>query len=644
MWLSDHIALWNRALINMIDIRHFVKFEGEELRGFILPSSFYLFAIRGNALLSLDGKQHRTEQFYVLHGGKGACLDIHATNTFEYYLILYKAIIPHPCRLETQQLLDRSFPFQLQYGLMPHSSLNLLTKVKEMESCWNLKGELHRLRVKALFYQCAHELFTQLYNDGVLMTKASYVSQATRFMDEHYSKPITLNMLSEMLDCSVGHLVKLFKREMGCSPIQYLNRIRITEAKELLLTSDASLEEISSFIGYVDKYYFSRSFKKQTGLSPIQYRLQHRELRRSAEYPSEKRNISIGKKGVNLYIGIDNHYQNKYRGELTMFKGTRAFATIIISLALLLSACSSNAPSKGNSVGGNQTATEQNTSTNTVQIEAGSQFRTVSTMHGEIKIPDKPERVVVDLYLGSFIALDVKPIGTPTLNLKNPYYVNELDGVENIGEYESISMEKVLSLQPDLIVTGNEAAYESFSKIAPTVVVPFGQLKTVHEEVNYFGKLLGKEKEATAWLSNYDDRIALAREKVNNAIPKEATFSIMQDWGKTVGVFGDNFGRGGQAIYRALDRKPPAAHAKEIMEKQSLEVSMEMLKEYAGDYIIFTSKELTLEDLKKDSIWSTFDAVKNDRVFIWKGEKSWYFDPIATLSQTEELAAWLAGE
>lgn len=118
----------------------------------------------------------------------------------------------------------------------------------------------------------------------------------------------------------------------------------------------------------------------------------------------------------------------------------------------------------------------------------------------------------------------------------------------------------------------------------------------------------------------------------------------MQDWGKTVGVFGDNFGRGGQAIYRALERKPPAAHAKEIMEIQSVEVSMELLKEYAGDYIIFTSKELTLEDLKTDTIWSTLDAVENDRVFIWKGEKSWYFDPIATLSQTEELAEWLAGK
>ncbi|GKU78080.1 ABC transporter substrate-binding protein [Paenibacillus sp. L3-i20] len=644
MRLSDHVALWNRTLINVMDIRHIIVVEGEELRGYTLPSSFYLFAIRGNALLSLDGIKHQTEQFYILHGGKGTSLDIQAETTFEYYLILYKAVISLPCRAEMQQMLDRSFPFQLQYGMVPQLPLNMMMKVQEMETCWQIGGELQRLRVKALFYQCVQELFSQLHKDGIVMTRASYVSQAARFIEEHYAKPITLDMLADMLDCSVGHLVKLFKREMGCSPIQYVNQVRTTEAKKLLLKSEASLEEISLFVGYGDKYYFSRSFKKHTGISPIQYRFKQRQSGLSANYPTDRSIMSIGNRDSKLYIGSDNHYHNEYRGELTMFRSTKAFATIMISLVLLLSACSSNVPSKGNGTGGNQAAIEQTARANTGGTESSNTFRTVSTINGDIKIPDKPERIVVDLYLGSFIALDVKPIGTPSLNLKNPYYTNDLNGVENIGDYENISLEKIVELGPDLIVTGNEAAYESFSKIAPTVVVPFGQLKTVHEEVNYFGKLLGKDKEAAAWLTDYDNRIAIAREKVNKVIPQEATFSIMQDWGKTVGVFGDNFGRGGQAIYRALERKPPAAHAKEIMEIQSVEVSMELLKEYAGDYIIFTSKELTLEDLKTDTIWSTLDAVENDRVFIWKGEKSWYFDPIATLSQTEELAEWLAGK
>lgn len=48
-------------------------------------------------------------------------------------------------------------------------------------------------------------------------------------------------------------------------------------------------------------------------------------------------------------------------------------------------------------------------------------------------------------------------------------------------------------------------------------------------------------------------------------------------------------------------------------------------------------------DVKNDPIWGTLDAARNDRVYVWKEAYSWYYDPIAVLSQTEELADWLAG-
>ncbi|ATO51568.1 hypothetical protein P4V86_13690 [Brevibacillus laterosporus] len=70
----------------------------------------------------------------------------------------------------------------------------------------------------------------------------------------------------------------------------------------------------------------------------------------------------------------------------------------------------------------------------------------------------------------------------------------------------------------------------------------------------------------------------------------------------------------------------------------------EVLSDFSGDYIILTTDTRSLEDLKTDSIWKNLSAVMNDRVYIWKRDKSWYFDPIATLSQTEELAEWLTSE
>lgn len=75
-------------------------------------------------------------------------------------------------------------------------------------------------------------------------------------------------------------------------------------------------------------------------------------------------------------------------------------------------------------------------------------------------------------------------------------------------------------------------------------------------------------------------------------------------------VYGDNFGRGGQPIYQALGRKPPANIADEIMEKQWAQISEELLTSYAGDYIIMTSNSRTVEDFKADPLWGTLPAVK----------------------------------
>ncbi|BBI30948.1 ABC transporter substrate-binding protein [Cohnella abietis] len=218
-----------------------------------------------------------------------------------------------------------------------------------------------------------------------------------------------------------------------------------------------------------------------------------------------------------------------------------------------------------------------------------AKFKTVSTVNGDIEIPVHPKRIVAEEYLGSLIVLNVIPIGAPGLTLQNYYYKEALTGVADTGVYGKPSAESILALNPDLIITANGDSYELLSKIAPTLVIPYGNLKNAHEELTYFGSLLGKEEEAKTWLVEFDSRIAAAKAKVDAAIPADASFSIMEDGGKTTWAYGDNFGRGGQPIYQALGRKPPSGVAEEIMTKQWAEISPELLDKYSGDYIVITS-------------------------------------------------------
>ncbi|WP_370456043.1 ABC transporter substrate-binding protein [Sporosarcina sp. ANT_H38] len=275
------------------------------------------------------------------------------------------------------------------------------------------------------------------------------------------------------------------------------------------------------------------------------------------------------------------------------------------------------------------------------KVSEKSTTKTIKTGNGNIEIPVQPKRIVAEEYLASLIALDIIPIGAPGLTIKNYYFKDKLLGIKDIGEYGNPSPENILALNPDLIITGNGENYEILSKIAPTIVIPYGELANVHDELTYFGELLGREEAARVWLEQYDQRIAEAKSKVDAAIDENASFSIMEDGGKTTWVYGDNFGRGGQPIYQALGRKPPSVVAEEIKEKQWAELSEEMIAKYAGDYIILTSNNRTIEDFKSDPIWGSLPAVKNDRLYVWPEERSWYYDPIAVLTQTEELAAWL---
>ena len=75
-----------------------------------------------------------------------------------------------------------------------------------------------------------------------------------------------------MVNISPYYFSKVFKEECGLNFIEYLTNIRIDKAKELLEKSNLSIKEICVSCGYTDPNYFSRSFKKNVGVTPTEYK------------------------------------------------------------------------------------------------------------------------------------------------------------------------------------------------------------------------------------------------------------------------------------------------------------------------------------------------------------------------------------
>jgi len=98
------------------------------------------------------------------------------------------------------------------------------------------------------------------------------IKKAIDFIEESYSRDISLNEISEALNISSYYFSKLFKDETGEGFVEYLTRKRVEKAKEMLKDPEKSIKEIGSECGYADPNYFSRIFKKSTGMTPTEYK------------------------------------------------------------------------------------------------------------------------------------------------------------------------------------------------------------------------------------------------------------------------------------------------------------------------------------------------------------------------------------
>ena len=101
---------------------------------------------------------------------------------------------------------------------------------------------------------------------------------AKRYLDEHFAENITLDALAEVTHVNKYYLSHTFAREYNISPINYLIRKRIEESKSLLRSTDYSLSQISSAMGFSSASYFSQSFRKLENTSPTEYRRSQRKL------------------------------------------------------------------------------------------------------------------------------------------------------------------------------------------------------------------------------------------------------------------------------------------------------------------------------------------------------------------------------
>ncbi|WP_031461556.1 ABC transporter substrate-binding protein [Paenibacillus polymyxa] len=309
-----------------------------------------------------------------------------------------------------------------------------------------------------------------------------------------------------------------------------------------------------------------------------------------------------------------------------------------VFLMVVLAACG-NAPSS------NQTNDKSGTDTLNGQSKSVATREYVDATGKKISIPANPQRVVTTQYLDAMLALGVKPVGAASHVLEGDYLKGKIDGIADIGNPTNV--EKVLELQPDLIIATEDTSpevREQLEKIAPTVAVSFGD-GDVFKQLRDVAAVLGKDKEADQWIASFDKKAEEGRKKLAGKFKKDETITIYMTYGKDVlRVYGAR--NVGHVIYRSLELNPPEYIRQKLAKDPKYNfvydsISMEKLPELSGDRIIMlvydeATKDGMLKEIEQSALWRNLPAVKNYKVYFIKADPWFTYSPLAIDQSLDE--------
>ncbi len=112
--------------------------------------------------------------------------------------------------------------------------------------------------------------------------KDFYIQEAINYMEHNYQRELSVEELADVCKLNRSYFSKLFKDSMGCPPQEFLIRLRLSKAADLMKGTRLSIGDIAARCGYPNQLHFSRAFKKRYGVSPREWRLEN-QIRQSRQ-------------------------------------------------------------------------------------------------------------------------------------------------------------------------------------------------------------------------------------------------------------------------------------------------------------------------------------------------------------------------
>lgn len=257
-----------------------------------VPFTRLLYVTKGSAQITIRDKTYDMMPGYIYMIPAFTKHSCTCNGDFEhYYLHLYQ---------ENRQgtlLDDYDFPFEIQADTLTRPLFERICQINPemvlpdsntykledsntiIRSIAHNKGRTFSVRIetRGIIYQLISGFFYQAVPKTPV--KDNRIDDIIKYIRKEIYNNIDMDHLVKMCCMSKDHFIRLFRKEVGETPVQYINHKKIEQAQLLLLTQDCSVKEIAYSLSFTDNSYFNRLFRKVTGISPSKYR-------ESTKYPN----------------------------------------------------------------------------------------------------------------------------------------------------------------------------------------------------------------------------------------------------------------------------------------------------------------------------------------------------------------------
>ena len=267
------------------------------------------FTIRGTAKLlnvssakyggdwhSVPHTHNHMELFYIV-GGRGQFLiqdRLYPVNVND--LVIIHPNIPHTEVSLNAQPLEYIVlgieGVELASSENSNGQFSLLDHFESMEISGCLRNILREMEQKSPGYEDVCQAYMEILiirlmrntelalpSEPQVISKNHQCAAVKRYIDQHFKETLTLEQLAEEAHMNKYYLSHSFKKEYGVSPINYMITCRVEESKYLLAETDLSLSRIAQLLGFSSLSYFSQVFRRSQGISPMEFRQSTRNVR-----------------------------------------------------------------------------------------------------------------------------------------------------------------------------------------------------------------------------------------------------------------------------------------------------------------------------------------------------------------------------